>query len=367
MNRRQWIVLLLSVLGVLVLLWSAADFFALMRGDRLGGSFCSVNAYWNCDRASLSPLGSIAMIPLGIFGALWFWMAAVLAFAPSKLRILFRAHAVAGLIVIVILSSYLFFRLQAGCITCVSSYILLLGVVAAGWNLKSGLSFKKTTTLGCAVLGLLVVGGYGVVNRLSLDGRISDSEFQKWYERIQTMPTLSDLVHGNPEAKITVMEFSDFGCPFCGFASETLIPYLADQEDVKIVYYPFPLDSTCNSGVDRQVHRYSCDWAKGALCAHEQGKLWEYHQKAFKIALSSGELPTLDSAMSSLGLDEAALRACLKKPEIESKLRDLIQVGLQSELSSTPTFIINGRKFTGLMPMGFAKRFLEELRKDVAP
>ena len=113
--------------------------------------------------------------------------------------------------------------------------------------------------------------------------------------------TATSLLSGEPDAvtlplavpvnaPIKVVEFSDFGCPYCQKAAAVLLPYLSSQKDVQIIFYPYPLDATCNDQLERVMHRYSCDWSKGTICAQKQGKLWPFHDKVFKLASETRKL-----------------------------------------------------------------------------
>lgn len=83
-----------------------------------------------------------------------------------------------------------------------------------------------------------------------------------------------DSLKGNPAAKVTIVEFSDFECPFCGRAASTVKKILEEYKDeVRIVYKQFPLVS---------IHKYAQKAAEASLCALDQGKFWEYHDKLFE-------------------------------------------------------------------------------------
>lgn len=82
-----------------------------------------------------------------------------------------------------------------------------------------------------------------------------------------------DPIKGAGEAKVTIVEFSDFQCPYCARASETTRQILENyQGKVRIVYKQFPL----------QIHEFAQKAAEASLCAHDQGKFWEYHDKLFE-------------------------------------------------------------------------------------
>lgn len=363
-SRRQIIFLVLCALGFLSLLWSAADFFALMNGERIGHSFCSINSYWNCDRASTSPVGSWNGFPLGLLGALWFLSVAFLGLSKGKIsKVFLRGLLISGLLASLFLFFYLL-RLKTGCVICFFAYFCIWAASILGWKSATAKISEKTAFVSIALCAV-VLAAYGFLARGTFESKFSEDEFQKWFQAKEEVPTVSPFQKGNPNGKITVVEFSDFGCPYCAFAAETLLPYLAQQPDVRIVYYPFPLDSSCNSDLTRMVHPHACDWARGAYCASEQGVLWEYHDRAFKIARSYGELPPLSEIWDEFHIPNSeAFKACLAKPETDQEIRKLIKVAIQLKIGSTPSFFIAGRRFEGFIPMPLLRRTLEELRKN---
>jgi protein-disulfide isomerase/uncharacterized membrane protein len=364
MTKRHVVFLVVCALGFSALLWSAADFFSLMSGDRIGGSFCSINAYWNCDRASLSPLGSWWGIPIGLAGAAWFFTVAVVSLFSDRrafvfLRILFAIAILKSLI----LFGYLL-HLKTGCVICFFSYACIIATTCLGWRRFPAGRLSNTAGGFWLAMGLIGLTLYGAVEMNRSAVKISDEEVRHWLDMREEVPLVSKLQKGNPDGKIQIAEFSDFGCPHCAAAAETLLPFLAQQPDVHIYYYPFPLDSSCNPAIDRMIHPHSCDWAKGAVCAEAQGVLWKYHDEAFQIAKDAGELPDLLSVIDQMQIPNVdEFKACLTTGATEQELRKMIETGVNLKIGSTPSFFINGRRIEGYIPMPLLKRILRELRK----
>jgi protein-disulfide isomerase/uncharacterized membrane protein len=367
LSKRHLLLIVFGMLGFMVMFWSAADWYELMRGDRMQASFCSLNSYWNCDRASMSRVGAIGLVPLGVFGMWWFWTVVILAFGSGFFRKLLKPLVASGVIVALGLGSYLIFVLSTGCLICYATYIFIFVVGFLTFGLKENPRFhlSKRATLGSLIIGVLVLGIFAFTQSYRMNNRVDEAEFQKWFQtlNIDAVPEISPLKKGSDNAKIVFMEFSDFGCPFCEKVATILNPFIAGQEDVRVVYYPFPLDSTCNPTVPRQIHPNSCDWAKGALCANEQGKLWSYHDHIFQIARETERLPPLKEEIDSFGLDRESFDACMAKQETADKLRQIIEVGANLNISSTPTLYIAGRRIQGFIPVPLLRRLLLEIRR----
>ena len=154
-----------------------------------------------------------------------------------------------------------------------------------------------------------------------------------------------DPFKGNPNAPVTVVEFSDFQCPFCSrFFTQTL-PSLQenyiDTGKIKLVYRDFPLDS---------LHPNARPAHIAAECADEQGKFWEYHDILFESqgqwnGLSSTDLSAqLNQYATSMGLNSASFDSCLSSKSMADEVNaDYLQAA-QYGATGTPTFFIGNEK-----------------------
>ena len=339
-----------------------------MRGDRVGASFCTISAYWNCDAASFSLIGSIANIPIGIFGVFWFAVAGLLALNDRSRRSLgMKGWLVLGLVTAAFCWNYLFFFLKAGCLTCYASYVLILGTLLTGWNLKGPfqlLSVRKV--IGFVLVAAALLALYCGYNIYRMNSLIDTAEFRSWFRSlpVEGFTAKSPLMKGEENAKVTVVEFSDFGCPYCEKTASAILPYLASQKDVRVVFFPFPLDSTCNSK-SQMVHPHSCDWSKVAYCANAQNAFWRVHDNIFKIARENEHLPPVKEHWESVGVpDLDQLKKCFENSETDKALRDLVNVGIEANIEGTPSFFFNGRRIPRFMPLPLWKAIVDELRSN---
>lgn len=373
MEKKSWtqkstiVFLIASLVGSAILLWSAADWFALMSGLRQYSSFCSINQYWDCDRASMSPMGSFWDIPVGIFSVCWFVVAIFLGFSHSRFKLIFRSWLILGLVAIAIFGGFLLFQLKTGCIICLASYVCILTTVISGWKLsrREGQLLGMPFLSGALVVILLSLASFAFAQRSGLSGKIPLNEFEAWFESLPSATVTAPAVmkKGPSDAKIKVYEFSDFGCPFCALAAGIMMPYLSLQPDVEINYFPFPLDAACNPLMQRTVHGGSCDWSKAALCAHQQDKGWMVHDGIFRMVRNGETLPPVSQAVSLFSLDQAPFDTCMQGEDVAHQLRESIEAANSLKVSSTPTFVINGRLLRGFIPLPILRRLIEELRK----
>lgn len=173
-----------------------------------------------------------------------------------------------------------------------------------------------------------------------------------------------DAVLGDPNAPVTLIEFSDFQCPFCRtFYKETLPQikkeYIATGK-VKLVFRDFPLS----------FHPGATPAAEGSECAREQGKYWEMHDAIFdeQDKQGSGTIQfTADDVKkwaAKIGLDTPKFNQCLDSGKYRQEVeKDLID-GSAAGVNGTPATFINGRLVTGAQPFAAFKAIIdEELKK----
>ncbi len=147
-------------------------------------------------------------------------------------------------------------------------------------------------------------------------------------------------VRGPETAKVTIVEFSDFQCPFCGREAPVVEKLMKEYDGkVKLVFRQFPLD----------FHPFAQKAAEAGMCAADQGKFWGLHDKMFgnqeKLAVED-----LKAYAKELGLDQAKFDKCLdsgeKKPAVEADQK----AGNEAGVNGTPAFFINGIFINGAQP-----------------
>ena len=155
-------------------------------------------------------------------------------------------------------------------------------------------------------------------------------------------------------AKVTIVEWSDFQCPFCG----RVVPTLKQIQDtygdsVKIVFRHQPLPFHNNAKLA----------AEASMAAHEQGKFWPYHDKLF--ANQQGlDRASLERYAQELGLDMGKFKASLDSGKFTKKVEEDSAAGMAVGANGTPTFFINGREFVGAQPFEAFKGAIDaEIKK----
>ncbi len=177
-----------------------------------------------------------------------------------------------------------------------------------------------------------------------------------------------DPVKGNPDATITIVEFSDYQCPFCKRFHETTLPLIlenyVDTGKVKFVYRDYPIQSLHPNG--------AIPAAVASECADEQGMFWQYHDKLFQTQKKWERLATEDignelkTFAEELGLDTNQFNACLDSRKYLDEVNNDLQDGTSYGITGTPGFFIGNEesgyiKVSGAQPYSVFQRVLDQM------
>jgi protein-disulfide isomerase len=172
----------------------------------------------------------------------------------------------------------------------------------------------------------------------------------------------NDPVLGDKDAPVTIVEFSDFQCPFCArFRTQTFEQIKTEYIDtgkVKFVYKDFPLDS---------IHSNARSAAEAAECANEQGKFWEYHDLLFEKqrewASATGN-DLFKQYAADLRLDTEKFNDCIDSKKYASEVSDDLKAATSAGGRGTPYFIVGSTPVSGARPFSAFQEAIEaELSK----
>lgn len=169
------------------------------------------------------------------------------------------------------------------------------------------------------------------------------------------VPVDDDPALGPESAPITIIEFSDYECPYCRSWQAEVLPRLRETypDQIRLVYRDFPLTS---------IHPNAAPAAAAANCANEQDAYWEFHDKLFSMELGLSESAYQQYA-SDLGLDSESFSECLKSDRYVDEVEADYQYAAELGVRSTPTFFINGIALVGAQPF---ELFQELIEKELA-
>ena len=172
---------------------------------------------------------------------------------------------------------------------------------------------------------------------------------------------------GTDDAKLTIVEFSDFLCPFCATASRYIkLAESGTHDTARFVFRHYPLDKSCNRRLRSDVHPGACLLAEGAACAFEQNRFWEYHDIAFETKGSISRSVVMDIA-SKIGLNLGEFKSCLDSGRGLKVVNEDIQAAYNADVKGTPTLFINGRRLGGVPKPWMLIEFLQYSQKHLAP
>src|SRR5690349_23246962 len=184
-----------------------------------------------------------------------------------------------------------------------------------------------------------------------------DALRKKWTVRVNFAPPafvneLDDGVSpakGSRSATVTIVEFSDFECPYCNAVQRTLKQVLENyQDEVRLVFKHLPLEG----------HRNSLPAARAAYCAGEQDRFWQFHDALF----AGGNLspPVFEQIASDLGLGLPKFQECVASERSRAAVvKDIEAAGLL-RLDSTPSFVVNGKVIKGALSFAVFQKIIEQ-------
>ena len=155
---------------------------------------------------------------------------------------------------------------------------------------------------------------------------------------------------GGAKAPVTIIEFSDYQCPFCQRAEDVVDQVMhAYGNKVRLVFRDFPLP----------IHPQARPAAEAASCANAQGKFWEYHAKLFANQSALGE-EQLKEYAKDVGLDPAKFEDCLTQKPFSAAIDKDLSEAAKLGINGTPAFFINGRLLSGAQPFEKFKEVIDE-------
>ncbi len=174
---------------------------------------------------------------------------------------------------------------------------------------------------------------------------------------VTVTPRTGEATLGNKNAKVTIVEFGDFQCPFCKeFYQQTfndLKTKYVDTGEVQYIFRDFPLT---------QIHVNAQIAAEAAECANLQGRFWDYHDLLYTNGQSDGtdlDKASLEKYAAQLKLDSAKFNQCLESNATLPTVNQDVAEGTKDGVTGTPTFFINGQMVVGAQPTATFEQAIE--------
>ncbi len=325
-------------------------------------SFCSISETVNCDKVATSRYSVVLGIPVAVWGAAGYALAAALAgwglarkrprtSFPAGLLFGVAAVAVAASIALAVVSKVL---IGAWCLLCMASWALSAALLVAALRacrpqgaaaaLRADLALARARpgrTAGAIAAGIALVTVVGLA-------------YPAYWARAKAAPARAPADGGAQlSGPVTVVEYSDYECPFCARAHEDLRTLRSTHPELTVVRRHFPLDPACNPALKKVVHPMACGLARAGICAEAQGKFDAMDDALFRNQKADVPVPVL---AERIGLDIPSFRDCLDAPQTTRRLAADVQAGIAAGVRATPTYVVNGVASAGEIPADVLKR-----------
>jgi uncharacterized membrane protein len=358
-RRPLGIALAIALCGLAVALWLARLHVTAHAGE---SSICDINAVVNCDKVATSSFSVVLGLPVAVWGAFGYALAAILAgwglarrrphaTWPAGFLFLIGAVAAATVVPLAIISEA---AIGAVCLFCMASWALSIALFVTAWRIARpvgvGAAVRADLRAAAARPGwaLLVVAGLAAL--LAVLG-VAYPRYWESHPPAEASPDGGQPAlalppaerPSSPDGALTVVEYSDYECPYCAKAHAVEPSLFGGRSDVKLVRKHFPLDQSCNPAISHPMHLASCSLAIAAICAGEQGKFHEMDDALF--ANQQLHLP-LEEIVQKIGLDKARFEACRTSPSAASKLASDIRDGIRDQIHGTPTYMIGSQAYS---------------------
>ena len=288
------------------------------------------------------------------------------------------------------------FRIQAICWLCITTYVInvviILSLVKHVWKepkprapLRAifpgtkdaqGIDlYYRNAIKGLLIGGILFASVIGVAGSQFISQTLTGDDRERLAklkanlakQPIRAVYADNRPAMGSDDGAVTVVEFSDFMCPYCAKASKYLkLAESSNHDSARFIFRHYPLDTSCNRGVKSNIHPGACLLAAGSVCADEQKRFWEYHDIAFETKGKISQSVVTDIA-SDIGLDLSAFKSCLNSDRGLRVVREDINAAIRAGVKSTPTLFINGRGLRGVPKPWMLNDILQYSKKNLFP
>jgi uncharacterized membrane protein/protein-disulfide isomerase len=384
MTRTQRLLLLVfAAIGLIAALTSSYVHYQLLT-DPSFTSFCDVNSTMNCTQAYLSRYGSVWGVPVAAAGVLFFALVLALAGLAGPPKSPSRENApgyifalsTIGLAFILYLAWASYFVLGTFCILCAITYVSVIAIFivsggATTFPMKTlpDRARRDVRTLVSSpvalVIALLFVAGAAMAatvfpREASTSGQASAApaplpavtdeqraQLAQWWE-VQPKVEVPISADG---AKVLIVKFNDYQCPACKLtydAYKQILPKYIASGQVKYIVKHYPLEPECNPALTNTVHPAACEAAAAVIMARSKGTVDKLEEWIFAHLGPPILTPdqVKDAARSVGGITDFDAQYARAKEEIKTDAG----LGQLLNVKSTPTFFINGRTPTQILP-----------------
>jgi uncharacterized membrane protein len=349
------------------------------------GSFCDINAFFNCDASAFSVISQVMGIPLGFFGLIVGSLLALGALFPSESFERTNSFiAFLNILCVLSLIAYSVFIMRSLCLLCTGFYIFSLLSFFLFWKYGIGRG-KRVSVIRFFQPSLKMLVTFALITALGTYGMMLYHDAKKDAQAAVTLRIIKQFrdlpVVSNPsivspywtvrstedfeDAPIQVIEFSDFLCSDCLFLTQEFDKLKEEfAGKINIVYQFFPLEGRCNTvALEKDIHPGACELAY--IAAFDPAQFVAIHDEIFanfnaarrpewrqELAMKYG----VEQALNDTVTHEIVMSIANTGMEYE-KTSDRFTYGIRS----TPTMVINGRMIIGTLPYEHMRAIFQDL------
>ena len=389
-----------ALLGLGASTYSTWVHYRILNDPTYVESFCDVSATVSCTAAYSSRFGSVAGVPVAVFGTLFFIFVLFLIVWSVKSPVtrdnlagyVFAASTLA-LAAVLYLAYASYFILGVTCLACLTTYVAVIGLF-----LTSGASTRHPMTKlpgrfakdrGALAAGVVfaaaAVAAIALFPQQSVTAAANDpvpapgaasqaaqqpaiptaeaSQIQQLEQYLAAQPRIPVMVP-NDGAAVVVVKFNDYQCPACGQTYRDYKAVIAKWTaqapgKVKFITKDYPLDRECNQFVPQEMHPGACEAAVAVRLAREKGKAEAMEDWLFanQPAMTPQNVKNAAATVGQVANFDARYAATLELVKAD------IAQGAQLKVSGTPTFFLNGMRFPALRAEFFDAAIAWELRR----
>jgi protein-disulfide isomerase/uncharacterized membrane protein len=334
-------------------------------------SVCAVNEDVNCETVARSPYSVFLGTPVSVWGILGYLIIGLFAawglfykrihpLWPFGVLTLLFAVAAGGAGLLAYIS---FTLIDSLCLFCTALYIIniaLVGLIIV-FAVTSRVNLLKAVVSdirGLASKPAVFITLFALFASISVALPLAITPY--WHHPGWT--DLADLPTGVDEKGrhwigatdplVTVVEFSDYQCPFCRRAHKNMRVMAARYpKTVRLIHRHLPLDKACNDDVKREFHEHACLFSRAAECASRQGHFWEMNDALFSIQNDMrADDVDVEVLAVSIGVDRSQFKECMAEKRVPPEIQKDLTASRSLKIKGTPTFLLDGQPFEGGIP-----------------
>ncbi len=373
MNKRNIAIIIIAVIGLLCSFDLVYIFIKMNFLHNNIPSFCAINNFIDCDGVATTNFSVVFGVPLAIWGVVLYLLFLFLALVdkiqaklPNSIFKVFKNplayistigfFAFACSMTLAIISLAI---IEKVCLLCLVTYFLNLAIAIIAKNKIGFIQNFKTTVLDfwagvkeytvlfivCTIFGIAFLA-YLTKSNVLAPNIYQYNNFTQFSEMTADDYATSGNSLGNKDGKVKIYIYSDFQCPYCKITNKMFQKLSHENKNVEVFHTNFPLDKKCNKYIQKTVHKGSCELAKYALAAREQGNYWGMISELY----ANGVDIDLEKTAQKLNLDYEQLITDIKSEKIANMLDSEIELCIANDINVTPTYTIDGIKFIGGAP-----------------